>query len=96
MHHDRAPLFRRQLLRLLHDVGYRLVDFSNVVEQRDTLDAVLRSFVEIRGACKRQRILRDTPDMRASLSIVRIDCIEQAFQMAAPSRSSATRSRRSL
>jgi len=84
MHPDRAPLFRRQFLRLLHDVGNRLIDLSNVVEQGDTLDTVLRSFVEIRGARKRQRILRNTPDMRPGFSVIGVDCVEQAFQGGRP------------
>jgi len=84
MHPDRAPLFRRQFLRLLHDVGYRLVDLSNVVEQRDTLYAMLRSLVEICGACERQRILRNTTDMRPGFGVIGVDCVEQAFQGGRP------------
>jgi len=96
VHHDGAPLFRRQFLRLLHDVGYRLVDFSNVVEQRNPLNAVQSAFVEIRCAPKRQRILRDATDMRARLGVVRIDRVEQALERCSAERASAIRSRRSL
>jgi hypothetical protein len=78
--HDGASFIKGKLLRLLHDISYRFVDFSDVVKQCNTLYAVLHSFVEIRGARERQCILRNSPNVSARLGIVRIDCIEKGLE----------------
>jgi hypothetical protein len=50
------------------------------VEERHTLDAMLRSFVEICSAREGERILRNAPNMSSCLGVVGIDCVKQAFQ----------------
>ena len=47
----------------MKDVGDRLVNLSDVVEERDTLDAVTRAVVEACCIGKDQGIGGDTPDV---------------------------------
>jgi len=78
--HYRAPFFGSELLWFLHDVGYCLIDFPDVMKERNTLNPVLHSFVEISGACKSQCILRNASNVRAGLRIVCINGIEERLE----------------
>lgn len=50
------------------------------MKECNALDASPGSLIDIGGRSKRQRIPRDSPDVRACLGIVRVDRIEQRLE----------------
>jgi 5'-deoxynucleotidase YfbR-like HD superfamily hydrolase len=79
MRDDGAPFGRRQVRVLVNDVEERFVNFADVVKESDALDDLLFMFVEISGIRDDERVHGDASDMRASLSVVRVDGIEKGF-----------------
>ena len=79
MSDDGAPFRRCQVCVLVNYVEERLVDFADVVKERDSLDDLPFMFVEISGIREDERVSGDASDMGASLGIVRVDGIEKGF-----------------
>ena len=80
MRHHRATLLGRQFGGLVEDVAERAVQLADVVEERDSLHAMLLAFVETGRFGQDQSVGRDTTDMGTGVAIVRIDRIQQRLQ----------------
>ena len=80
MRHHGIALVPCKPLRVVHDVRDRAIDFAYVVEERDPLDAALFALIEIGCASERQRVVGDTPDMRAGLGVVGVDGVQETFE----------------
>ena len=78
--HYGAPLLGGEIGWIVEDVRKRLVQLSNVVEQRNPLDAVLGVVIETGSLAQDEGIGRDAADVRASGGVVGIDCVEQGLE----------------
>ena len=78
--HHGAPLRRRETALFVKDVVDRLVNFSDVVKERDTLDAVPSSLVELSCVGEYQRVVRDSSNMRAGDGVIGVDSREQRLE----------------
>ena len=78
--HHRAPFRRREPGVVVKDVGDRLVDLADVVEQCDALDAVTRALVHVGRIGENQRIVGDAPDVGAGDGVVGVDGVEQRLE----------------
>src|SRR5688572_10116024 len=65
MGHHRPSLTRRQATLVMKDVIDRLVDLSDVVEERDPLDAAPRPLIELSRVSEYQRVVGNAPNMGA-------------------------------
>ena len=79
MRDDSAPFRGCQICVLVNDVEEGLVDLTDVVKERDSLDDLPFVFVEVSGIGEDQRVSGDPPDVSAGLGIVRVDRIEKRF-----------------
>jgi len=77
---DRAALCRGQRRVIVNDVEQRLVNFADVVEERDPLDAPALFFIQIGGAGEHQRVACDAADVRPRHRIVGVDGVEQRLE----------------
>jgi hypothetical protein len=80
MLHHRLPFFGGQLRGIVHDVRYRTIDLSNVMEKSNTLDTALKPLVSIAGNRELQCVVRNATGMRACFGVVGVDCVEQALE----------------
>ena len=76
----RITLGDRELCVVVNDVEERFVNLADVVKERDTLDVPLLAGAEVCRLGEYQRITSDTPDVFASLTVVRIDGAEQRLE----------------
>ena len=81
---DRAAFIRRQDLRFSHNVRDRAVDLSNIVKQRDPLDASLASLIEIGGSGKSQGVFGNAPHVSSRFRVVGVDRVEKGLQACRP------------
>ncbi len=65
---------------IVHDVEERLVDFTDVVKERNALDAANGRLIEASGAREHHAVCRDAARVRASHSVVGIDGVEERFE----------------
>ena len=77
---DGSTIGGGELLVVVDDVEERFVDLSDVVEERDALDALALVLRELGGVAEDERIGRDAPDVGAGLGIVGVDGVEQRFE----------------
>ena len=82
--HYCLPLVGSESAALVDDVGESAVDFANVVKQRDPLDAVLHSFVQVGRVREQEGVLRNATHMGARCRVVRIDGIEKGLERRRP------------
>jgi hypothetical protein len=80
MRSNRASLFRSELGFVVKDVSECFVQLADVVEQRDSLDAVEHPVVELRSAPKYERVLRNAADMCAGNGVVCLNRIQERFE----------------
>ena len=60
----RTPLGRSELGVVVKDVSESLMDLSDVMKQRNALDASPRGFVEVRCLGEYQSVVGDAPNVR--------------------------------
>lgn len=77
---DLAALGSGELGGFIDDVMERSIDLANVVKERDALDAMLSSLVEVCRFGDYQRVLRNAPHVRAGRRVIRVDRVEERLQ----------------
>ena len=80
MRHHGVTLAAGEPLRVVHDIRDRSVDLADVVKEGDALHTALLALVQIGCTRERERIVGHAPDMSASLGVIRVDCVEEAFE----------------
>jgi len=80
MRHHRAALCWRELAALVKNVGDGLVNFADIVEERDAFHARARSLIQFECLAEYERIPRHSANVCAGYSIVRIDRVEQCLE----------------
>jgi hypothetical protein len=80
MRGDRAALGRREASVVVDDIEQRLVDLSDVVEERDALDAAEDMVVETGGIAEDQRVSRHPSNMLSRFVVVGLDGVEDRLQ----------------
>jgi hypothetical protein len=69
-----------ELSLVVDDVEQRLVDLSDVVEERDAFDALAFVLGEVGGLTQDEGIRRDAPDMSSSVGVIRVDRVEERLE----------------
>ena len=80
MRGDELPFTRGELATFPNDIEQCGMNFSNVVEQRDTFDATAFVLIEVGRPGENQRIGRHATQVRTCFMIIRVDRIEQGLE----------------
>ena len=79
--HDEAALLRSHLAAVIvHDVEERFVDFTDVVKERNALDAANRRLIEVGRTSERHTVGGDATHVCASDGVVGVDGVEQRLE----------------
>src|SRR5215208_3656102 len=80
MGHNGATFRGCETALFMKDVVYRLVNFSDVMKEGDTLHTVLSSLVELSSVGQYQRVVGDSSNMRAGHGVIGVDRREQRLE----------------
>lgn len=80
MGRDELPFAFRELAVLVDHVVDGGVDFSDIMEERNALDAAYHRGLKIGGARENQRVRSHSTDVLAGFVVVRVDRVEQGFE----------------
>ena len=85
------PLLWCELGLVVKDVGESLVELTDIVEQRDALDAAAHALIEFRGFGQQERISRDATHVAPVTVSLASMALSRVSMVAAPNRSALVR-----